>query len=58
MADRVTEELIDRVMTKIEEFYFEDGENNGEAIFHDFASQHHHVFDQLADPECIEHKLE
>ena len=43
-ADEV---LIDRVMTKLEDFYFTEGEDGGEAIFARFAEQHHHVFNDL-----------
>lgn len=36
--------LVDRVMDKIEEFYFEDGENGGEALFNKFMTEKHVVF--------------
>ena len=31
------EDLVDRVMNKIEDFYFGDGENTGETLFYNFA---------------------
>ena len=34
-------QLIDQIMDKIEEFYYEDGEQSGQVIFAQFAEQHH-----------------
>ena len=49
--------LINRVLDKIEDFYFEDGPENGEKLFMDFATKHHGVFDDDVDVDT-EHKLE
>lgn len=38
------QEIIDKVMAKIESFYFDDGEDSGEAIFNKFAVKHSHLF--------------
>ena len=51
--------LIDRVMDKIEEFYFGEGDEGGEAIFYKFAAEHHQVFDdEIFDAEEMENKVE
>ena len=52
-ADKLTE-----VMDKVEEFYFNDGEESGEAIFNKFAAQHAHLFDGDCDAIGQENKLE
>ena len=49
--------LINRVLDKIEDFYFEDGPDNGEKLFHAFADKHHAVFEDDVGIEA-EHKLE
>ena len=50
--------LINRVLDKIEDFYFEDGPESGEKLFAEFADRHHGVFDDDVDAESVEHKLE
>ena len=50
--------LINRVLDKIEDFYFEDGPESGEKLFADFAGRHHTTFDDEVDAEGVEHKLE
>ena len=45
-------------MDKIEEFYFGDGENGGEALFNKFAAEKHGVFDVDCDAEMSENKIE
>ena len=51
-------DLIDRVMDKIENFYFGEGEDGGEQIFYKFAAEHHSVFEEDCDPENTENKVE
>ena len=47
------------VMEKIEEFYFGEGEDSGEAMFKAFANKHAHYFKgHDAGDEKAEHKLE
>ena len=46
------------VMSKIETFYFADGEDSGEAIFKAFASKHAHLFEDDCDALGSENKLE
>lgn len=55
---KVTQDLLDRVMEKIEEFYFDESEDGGEALFNRFATSKHHIFDDGCDAEAAEHKLE
>ena len=43
------EEFVEKVMEKVEKFYFEDGEDNGEAIFMAFAAKHAHLFEEDCD---------
>ena len=38
-------------MEKIEAWYFEDGEEGGEAVFHKFAKKHAKLFDKDCDAE-------
>lgn len=59
MAEQqVPQELVDKVMDKIEEFYFGDSEEGGEAIFYKFAKDKHTVFEEDCDAEDAENKLE
>jgi len=44
-------------MASIEQFYFSDGPESGEAIFNRFAAKHHHLFDADCAAET-EQKLE
>ena len=39
MVEKDTE-TVQTVMSKVEEFYFSDAENSGEAMFNEFASKH------------------
>jgi hypothetical protein len=52
------QELVDKVMDKIEEFYFGDTENGGEALFNKFATEKHIVFEEGCDAELTENKIE
>ena len=45
-------------MSKIEEFYFSDSEESGEAIFKAFATKHAALFEDGCDAPGPEHKLE
>ena len=45
-------------MEKIEDFYFGDGEENGESVFNRFAAKHAHHFDDNCDAKEGENKLE
>ena len=47
-------QLIDRIMDKIEEFYYEEGEQSGQVIFAQFADQHHTTFEDEVDAEAME----
>ena len=49
---------ISKVMTKVEDFYFSDAENSGEAKFNAFAAKHQHLFEDGCDAEEMENKLE
>ena len=50
--------LVDKVMDKIEDFYFGEGDTGGEAIFKKFAAEKHAVFDMDCDAELTENKIE
>ena len=45
-------------MEKIEEFYFADGDEGGEALFYKFASEKHESFDATFLKEGGENKME
>ena len=45
-------------MSKIESFYFADGEDSGEAIFKAFATKHAKLFEDGCDALGTENKLE
>lgn len=45
-------------MSKIEEFYFSDSEESGEAIFKAFATKHAALFEDGCDALGTENKLE
>lgn len=47
----VTAEIVEKVMDKIEDFYFGDGETGGEHLFNEFASRHHQLFEANCDAE-------
>ena len=49
--------IVEEVMASIEQFYFSDGPESGEAIFNRFAAKHHHLFDADCAAET-EQKLE
>ena len=51
------EQIVETVMNKIETFYFEDGEESGEAIFNAFAAKHQELFLEECDAEGMENKL-
>jgi len=55
---KVAQELLDRVLDKIEEFYFDEGADGGEALFFKFAEQKHSVFAVDCDAEGTENKIE
>ena len=57
-GDQATLALIDRVMDKIEDFYFGDSETSGEALFNKFAAEKHTVFEADCDAEGTENKIE
>lgn len=40
-ANNVPQDLVDRVMEKIEDFYFGDSETSGEQLFYKFAADKH-----------------
>ena len=52
------QDLVDRVMNKIEDFYFGDGENTGETLFYNFAQSKHQIFEDGCDAELTENKVE
>ena len=52
------EDKLEEIMTKIEEFYFDDGEDSGEATFNRFAAKHAHLFDEGCNATADENKLE
>lgn len=54
----VSQEVIEQVMDKIENFYFDDSEQGGEHMFKQFAEKHAHLFDENCDAENVENKLE
>jgi hypothetical protein len=58
MAEKSNQEIIEVVMSKIETFYFADGDDSGEAIFKAFASKHAHLFEDDCDALGSENKLE
>lgn len=55
---KVAAELIDRVMDKIENFYFNEDKDGGEALFNQFAESKHSIFSDNIDVEGQEHKVE
>jgi hypothetical protein len=57
-ANAVPQDLVDRVMEKIEDFYFGDSETSGEALFYKFAGDKHQVFEEGCDAELTENKVE
>ena len=57
----VPSDIVDRVMDKIERFYFGDGdtdETNGEQLFYTFAQSKHEVFEADCDAELTENKVQ
>ena len=58
MAEETQQELVERVMNKIEEFYFGDSEQSGEALFNEFAKKHETLFEGDDDGDMKEQKLE
>ena len=55
---KVAQALIDRVMDNIENFYFNEGEDGGEALFFRFAESKHSIFPDDCDAELQENKVE
>ena len=53
-----TAEIVQRVISKVEEFYMGDSENSGEQIFNRFAEKHYQLFDGDFEQEGVEQKLE
>ena len=51
-------ELLENLMNKIEEFYFDDGEDSGEACFNRFAEKYADLFDDNFNAKDSENKLE
>ena len=49
--------VVEEVMASIENFYFSDGPESGEAIFNKFAEKHQHLFAEDCDI-LTEQKLE
>ena len=45
-------------MEKVEQFYFGDEANCGEAMFNEFAAKHSEKFEEGCDAEDMENKLE
>ena len=45
-------------MTKIEEFYFSEGEDSGEALFMKFADKYAKLFEEECSATETENKLE
>ena len=43
-ADLSPEEILQKVMGAIEDFYYGDSETSGEAIFNKFAAKNQHIF--------------
>lgn len=58
MEEKSNQEVIEIVMSKIESFYFSDGEDSGEALFKAFASKHAVLFEENCDALGTENKLE
>ena len=52
------EEVGGMVMNAIENFYFDDGPESGEAIFNAFAAKHAALFSDNCDAVETENKLE
>ena len=57
-TEQEREELITKVMEKIEHFYFEDGSDCGEVIFNKFAAKHEKTFEEDFEAKDGENKLE
>ena len=54
----MADEKVKAAMEQIEEFYFGDAEDSGEAIFNKFAAKHAALFETEADGFNVENKLE
>ena len=50
--------IIEKVMERVEAFYMGEGENNGEAIFNEFAKKHEGIFEGNFTDSDAEQKLE
>lgn len=51
-------EYLERVMRKVEDFYFGDGECTGEQLFNAFAKKHSHHFSASMNVTETENKIE
>jgi hypothetical protein len=51
-------QYLDRVMRKVEDFYFGDGDCTGEHLFNTFAKRHAHLFSASMKATEFENKLE
>lgn len=49
---------LEEIMDHVEDFYFGEDENSGEAMFARFAKKHAHLFDENCDASETENKLE
>ena len=54
----MSDDKMTAVMDKIEQFYFGDGDDCGEAMFKKFAEENKEVFKEGVEEEGTEHKLE
>ncbi len=54
----MADDKLEEIMNRIESFYFDDGEDSGEAQFAKFASKYSHLFDEECDAQNTENKLE
>ncbi|CDW78852.1 UNKNOWN [Stylonychia lemnae] len=52
------ESKLQEVMGRIEDFYFSDEEDSGEAIFNRFAEKHAHLFEAGFEAKATENKLD
>ena len=49
---------LETIMDQVEDFYFGDQEDSGQAMFARFAEKHAHLFSDDCDAEASENKLE
>ena len=54
-----SKEIVEKVMSKFEEYFMGDGEESGEQVFNRFAAKHADKFEgEFGDGEEVENKLE